>query len=177
MLKKELRNEIRCRKRQFTEAQLKEMSVETVGRLLANERIKSARTILMYYSLPDEVDTHEAVDSLVTMGKKVLLPAVTGENTMQLHVYEGAADLKCGAYNIMEPTGEVFSRLQTIDVAVVPGMAFDGKGHRMGRGKGYYDRFLALIPKVYKIGVCFDFQLVADIPTTPFDIDMDEVIV
>lgn len=177
MLKAELRNEIRRRKQQFSDAQLKEMSVGPIARLLDNEHIREAQTILMYYSLPDEVCTHKAVDKLVSMGKRVLLPAVTGENTMQLHAYEKAADLKCGAYNIMEPAGEVFDDLQKIDVAVIPGMAFDSHGHRMGRGKGYYDRFLALVPQIYKIGLCFDFQLVGNIPCTPLDINMNEVIV
>lgn len=175
--KAELRSEIRKRKRLFTEAQLTAMSAEPIGRLLAHEQIRQAETILMYYSLPDEVYTHDAADALVQMGKKVLLPAVTGESTMQLHIYENAADLRCGAYGIMEPSGRVFSDLQKIDVAVVPGMAFDRHHHRMGRGKGYYDRFLPSIPQAYKIGICFQFQYIDSIPCTPLDISMDEVIV
>ena len=60
---------------------------------------------------------------------------------------------------------------------MVPGMAFDRNNNRMGRGKGYYDRFLATIPQAYKIGVCFKFQLVDEIPTDALDIRMDEIIV
>ena len=65
---------------------------------------------------------------------------------------------------------------QAIDLAIVPGMAFDPQGHRLGRGRGYYDRFLPLIPQAYKIGLCFPFQLVGNVPTEPTDIAMDEVV-
>lgn len=176
MLKTELRKAVKELKRQYSEAQLREQSLQPISRLLAHRRMKSAQTVLMYYSLPDEVYTHEAIDKLVADGKRVLLPVVTGENTMQLHVYESTADLKEGAYGIMEPAGELFADLQKIDVAVVPGVAFDSHGNRMGRGKGYYDRFLALAPQTYKIGICFRFQQFDDIPSTPLDIKMDEII-
>ena len=176
MLKAELRKRVKELKRQYSEAQLRDMSLQPISLLLAHRRMKAAQTVLMYYSLPDEVYTHEAIDRLVADGKRVLLPVVTGENTMQLHTYESAADLQKGAYGIMEPTGELFSDLQKIDIAVVPGMAFDCHGNRMGRGKGYYDRFLALAPQTYKIGIGFSFQLFDDIPSTPLDIKMDEII-
>ena len=74
----------------------------------------------MYCSLPDEVATHEVLDTLVAMGKTVLLPVVTGETTMQLCIYRDSTDLETGAYNILEPTGEPFDSLREIDVAVVP---------------------------------------------------------
>ena len=64
----------------------------------------------------------------------------------------------------------------TVPVILVPGMAFDAKGHRLGRGRGYYDRFLAAHSHIYKIGVCFDFQKVDEVSTDAFDIPVDEVI-
>ena len=63
-----------------------------------------------------------------------------------------------------------------IDTAIIPGIAFDRKGHRLGRGKGYYDRFLADTPYIYKIGVCFDFQKVDHVPHSAHDVRMDEVL-
>ena len=176
MLKQELRKEIRQRKRQISTEQLALMSCEITSWLLSHPRVKAAKTILMYCSLPDEVDTHDLLDRLVVMGKTVLLPVVIGESEMQLRIYHSTSALKAGAYNIMEPSGEVFTSLQDIDVAIVPGMAFDANGNRLGRGKGYYDRFLPLIPHSYKIGVCFPFQFINAVPTTPFDVQMDEVI-
>ena len=102
---------------------------------------------MLYYSLPDEVDTHTLVDSLLMSHKTILLPRVTGEGTMELRRYTGPSDLAIGAYNIMEPTGEVYDDYEEIDLAVIPGVAFDAEGNRMGRGKGYYDRFLPLVPQ------------------------------
>jgi 5,10-methenyltetrahydrofolate synthetase len=80
-----------------------------------------------------------------------------------------------GAFHILEPIGEQFADYEKIDVALVPGMAFDAAGHRLGRGKGYYDRFLAAHPHLYKIGVCFPFQHVAEVPVNEYDVCMDEV--
>ena len=136
----------------------------------------AAKTVLFYYSLPDEVYTHDAIDRLVAMGKKVLLPVVLPENEMELRIYTGPHDMREDEYHILEPCGETFTQLDTIDIALVPGMSFDEKGHRLGRGKGYYDRFLVKIPHVYKIGVCFPFQKFPDIPSDEHDVMMDEVI-
>lgn len=174
--KNDLRKEMRERKRQFTGKELGEMSLSAVASLLSHPIIKNARTILIYHSLPDEVDTHAAADVLAGSGKTVLLPAVTGNCDMELHRYEGRKSMKKGAYGIMEPTGELYTCYESIDVAVVPGMAFDAGNNRLGRGKGYYDRFLARIPDVYKIGLCFDFQKVEELPADKNDIKMDEVI-
>ena len=176
MLKSELRKIIRDRKRQFSQQQLGELSLAVIHRLMAHPRVEQAATILLYYSLPDEVDTHQAVYLLSRRGKRVVLPAVTGEGTMELRLFTGSADLRPGAFGIMEPVGQVVTDYNHIDLAVVPGMAFDGQGHRLGRGKGYYDRLLPRLSHCYKIGMCFDFQKVPSVPTEPTDIAMDEVL-
>lgn len=93
MEKQELRKEIRSRKRQFTSQELREQSFPVVMRLLSHPRIKTTKTVMLYYSLPDEVDTHTLVDSLLVSGKQILLPRVTGEGTMELRRYTGPADL------------------------------------------------------------------------------------
>jgi 5-formyltetrahydrofolate cyclo-ligase len=177
MFKKELRQNIKERKRQFTSDKLGEMSLVLINRLLDNERIRQAKIVLLYYSMSDEVNTHEVVDTLVTMGKKVLLPVVINGEELEIRVYNNKKDLKEGiAYHIMEPIGKKFTDYRSIDVAVVPGMSFDDNGNRLGRGKGYYDRFLKNIPQAYKIGLCFDFQKSDIVPTEDTDIKMDEVI-
>lgn len=176
MDKSAIRKEIRARKSQFTVSELREQSRCVMERLLAHPRILSARTILMYYSLPDEVYTADALDALVSMGKKILLPTVVNDEEMVLSIYENADSLCEGAFHIMEPQGIRFDDYGTIDLAVIPGMAFDRKNNRLGRGKGYYDRFLAKIPDVYKIGICFDFQKIEMLPVGEHDIRMDEVL-
>lgn len=131
----------------------------------------------MYHSLPDEVDTHSALDQLLAMGKKVLLPKVVSDTEMTIHEYTGRDSLQPSEpYGILEPTTPEISNFNFQFVAVVPGMAFDSQGHRLGRGKGYYDRFLSRIPNIYKIGVCFPFQLIDKVPSEPTDILIDEVL-
>ena len=140
--------------------------------------LAEAQTIMAYYSLPDEVNTHALIDELVAEGKTVLLPKVTGADTMELRRYTGRADLQEGAYHILEPVGEPFTDLSAIDLTLVPGLAFDAAGHRLGRGRGYYDRFLHSKNRPYcvKIGVCFDFQKVDEVPVDAHDIAMDKVV-
>lgn len=174
--KRAMRKRIKEMKRQFTDKELKVLSLHVISRLLAHPVIINAKTILMYYSLADEVDTHEAVDILVRQGKNVLLPRVLDGENMEIRTYGNSGDLAPGYYGIMEPTGKIYTCYENIDVIVVPGMAFDISGHRLGRGKGYYDRFLPKAPRAYKIGVCFDFQKQETIPTDDYDITMDYVI-
>lgn len=178
MLKSELRQQIRQTKRLFTQQQLSEWSLPVVMRL--KERLRDARMVMAYYSLFDEVCTHQLIDDLVAEGKTVLLPKVLDDEMMELRRYTGVHDLREGAFHIMEPVGEPFADFQQIDVALIPGMAFDAQGHRLGRGKGYYDRFLSqfliLNSQLRTIGVCFDFQKVPEVPIGPTDIPVDEVI-
>lgn len=176
MNKGDIRRYIRLQKQQFTVSELSLLSEPIMRRLLVHPRIKAASTILMYYSLPDEVNTHDSLDRLIEDGKTVLLPAVISDTEMELRHYEGPKSLLGGFFDIMEPVGTPFTCLSTIDVAVIPGMGFDGMGHRLGRGRGYYDRFLPLIPQAYKIGICFPFQKLPGIPVDATDIPMDEVL-
>lgn len=163
-------------KRQFSSQMLHELSFHVLNKLLRHPRLKEAKTIMLYYSLSDEVDTHTIIDSLLLSKKRILLPEVTGAGTMRLREYTGPCDLRQGVYGIMEPTGNIFTDLDSIDLAIVPGMAFDHSGNRMGRGKGYYDRFLPQLRNAYKIGICFDFQVMEALPTDEHDISMNEVL-
>lgn len=176
MTKEELRRLVRSQKRMYSAPQLQAMSAEAVARLMALPQMAAAKTVMLYYSLPDEVSTHELADRLVERGKVVVLPVVTGPAEMELRRYCSADDLSMGAFGIMEPTGEPFTSLAEIDLAVVPGMAFDTRGNRLGRGKGYYDRFLSQLPQATKVGLCFPFQKFPGVPTDENDVRMDLVI-
>lgn len=171
-----LRQEMIQRKRQFTAYSLRELSLAIIVRLLAHPRIQAAQTIMLYHSLPDEVYTHDAIEQLFAAGKQVLLPAVINETHLELRPYEGENDLQLGSMNIFEPAGAPFNNYEQIEVVVVPGVSFDAKGNRLGRGRGYYDRFLLQVPQAYKLGICFDFQKVARVPTDSSDVPMHEVI-
>ena len=166
-----LRQQMREAKHQHA-AQLPAWSAEICEHLYS--RLTAHQTIMAYWPLPDEVDIRPLLDRLVGEGRTVLLPRVVDDTTMQLHRYTSPADLTEGAFHIMEPTGIPFTQLAEMTVALVPGVAFDAAGHRLGRGRGYYDRFLASCPHIYKIGVCFPFQRVALVPTDQHDVVMDE---
>ena len=132
----------------------------------------ASKTILLFYSLGDEVYTHDFVEKWHS-AKKILLPVVQG-NILVLRHYTGKKCLQAGAFNIEEPTGENFTDYDEIQLAVVPGLSFDKQGNRLGRGKGYYDKLLPLL-HTYNIGICHQFQAREEIPAEPFDRKMDEV--
>lgn len=176
MLKNELRALMRQRKRQFTQQQLSELSLPIVARI--KSLLRNSRTIVAYYSLNDEVDTHHLIDEMVQEGKIVYLPKVVSDTEMVLCRYTGRDSLSPGSFGIMEPQGPVMPHNTSYDVVLVPGMAFDADGHRLGRGKGYYDRFLStmMAPRSLLVGVCFDFQKVELVPTDSCDISVDIVV-
>lgn len=170
--KKELRRMLRQRKQQPSAVE----ASAVIRQLKENPYFQQTRILLLYSALPDEVPTQTLLDELVAEGKTVLLPRVISDTEMELRRYTGTDDLQAGAFGILEPTGERFTDYETIEVAVVPGMAFDIQGHRLGRGKGYYDRFLTKIPHAYKIGICHPSRLLDLVPTDDNDVLMDEVI-
>lgn len=151
-----------------------QQSVEILAALEAHPAFKTANTILLYHSLKDEVDTHMFIQKW-SKKKNILLPVVVGED-LELRRYTSPQDLAIGSYGILEPVGKPIASYTSIDLIIVPGVAFDHHGHRLGRGKGYYDRLLPQIPHAYKIGICFPYQLMEEIPTEPFDICMDEIL-
>ena len=133
-----------------------------------------ARRIVLYHALPDELPT-AAMIARWSHDKEILLPRVVGDHDMEIVAYH-ASQLATGAYNILEPTGsEVVAHFSASDVAIVPGVAFDRHGNRLGRGKGYYDRFLRRFA-VTTIGVCPDFRLIDAIPAESHDVAMNCVI-
>ena len=176
VVKEDLRREMRRRKQLYTPSQLEEMSEPVIARL--RPYLADARVILVYYSLPDEVNTRQLLDDLVAEGKTVLLPKVLDATTMELRSYTGQSDLCEGALHVMEPSGKPFIDYSQIDIALIPGVAFDAEGHRLGRGRGYYDRFFRTIGTApfVKIGLCFDFQKVEVVPFDANDIPVDIVI-
>lgn len=176
MQKPEIRAWVRGLKSVCSPEQLHERSLRACSRVLSDGLWRAAGTIMLYHALPDEVETTSLLRNAVLMGKRVLLPRVVGDE-LELRFYSPDM-LSRGAFGIMEPTGEVFppSCYPEVDLAVVPGMAFDRHGSRLGRGKGYYDRLLPMLPNAYRIGLCYSFQLLDCLPTEKHDICMNEVV-
>lgn len=157
----------------YSDSTLKSLSEEILEKLEALPAFQQAKTVLLYHSLKDEVHTHAFIEKW-SKKKTILLPVVAGEE-LELRLYTSTEDLLPGAYGIAEPAGQPFVDYASIDLAVVPGVAFDKEGRRLGRGKGYYDKLLTRIPAIFA-GICFPFQLIDEVPAEPFDIRMDTII-
>lgn len=160
-------------KTKYSDSTLEALSQEILEKLERLPAFQESKTVLLYHSLKDEVRTRAFIEKW-SKKKTILLPVVSGDQ-LELRHYTGIGDLSPGAYGIAEPTGRLVEDYTSIDLVVVPGVAFDKEGHRLGRGKGYYDKLLPRIPAVFA-GICFPFQLIDKIPVEPFDIRMDTVI-
>lgn len=153
---------------------------ETIKKELFRTHIfKRAKTVMFYISLDGEVDTAGMIRQAQMLGKIIAVP-VCKENRVCIIrpcLFDSHAHLQRGPYGVYEPTQKRFVRLDELDLVVVPGVAFDRKGNRLGRGKGYYDRLLKrLSPKTYSIGIAFDFQILPSIPSTDNDISVKRII-
>ena len=139
-----------------------------------NEIIKrDFRRIMCYYSYKGEVETHDLIKMLKKSGIEVALPRVESGNKMSALVWD-RQPLVPNKYRIMEPPAGS-RQMDSIEAVIMPGLAFDYKGARLGYGGGYYDRFLKG-KDVFKIGICFDAQLLMELPNETFDIPVDVVI-
>jgi len=156
---------------------------ETEEKMLANldkmPAFHEAKTIMMYWSKSAEAPTHKIVESLLEKKKKVVLPiSVKKSMTLELYAITSTNERVAGPFGVMEPDAEKCRRVEPdeIDVAIVPGVAFDMDGHRLGHGLGFYDRFLksANCPK---IGLCFDVQIEKEpLPHEAHDVKMDYIV-
>lgn len=172
MTKYEVRKKIKDLRQMLDQADRLAAAGSVFERLEHTAAFQLAERILMYHSLPDELETREFLHKWKGR-KKFFLPRVNGVN-LELLPYDESR-LEIGSFHIEEPTGTDTYPVEDIEVIVVPGVAFDRKGRRLGRGKGFYDRLLATA-KATKIGVGYNFQLVDEIPSEPHDVAMDMVI-
>lgn len=146
---------------------------QIIAELEADPLFRSAKSVLLFCSLPDEVNTHTLIETYKDK-KNIILPTVCGDE-LELHSYDSQSATTVGAFNITESLGPIVTDYSTIDLAVIPGMAFNKDGHRLGRGKGYYDRLLPHL-KCPKIGICYPHQLLNNLPTEPHDMNVDRVV-
>ena len=144
------------------------LSARIRDRLLAGPEAARAGSVFIYVSQGNEVDTRALIGEFLRQGKTVTVPLITGEGTMEAHRITCAGDLSPGKFGIHAPRSpRPFAG--DPDLAVCPGVAFTARGDRLGRGKGYYDRFLAGHPGSFAVGLCYDFQVVDEIPSSPED--------
>lgn len=172
MDKKEIRKRIKDMKDLLLETEKIEEADRVFERLEQTAAFIMAKHILMYHSLPDELPTRKFLKKW-NGSKKFYLPRVNGVNLEILPYDESRLEL--GAFHIEEPVGNDIIPDEMIELIVVPAVAYDRRGNRLGRGKGFYDRLLSTT-KATKVGVAFEFQIIDDVPVENHDVPMDMVI-
>lgn len=172
MEKSEIRRKVNAMRRMLSESERMSAAEEVFARLEQTAAFLMADKVLMYHSLPDELSTHCFLKKWGGR-KHFYLPRVNGVNLDILPYDESRLEL--GSFHIEEPAGDNLADPREIEVIVVPAVAYDKRGNRLGRGKGFYDRLLAEA-KATKIGIGYDFQLLDELPVDPHDVPMDMII-
>ncbi len=175
--KSTLRQLMRARKNALTKEERERQSQEIMRLLEDHPVFQKAHVVLLYASLPDEVQTLEFIAKWQGR-KQILLPVVVGDE-LEVREYAVGASLEQSGYGIPEPhQGRVITDYSVIDIAIIPGVAFTMDGKRLGRGKGYYDRLLShpSFGDIYKLGICYSFQLLPELPTSSHDVSLDEIL-
>lgn len=176
-MKENLRKEIKEKRRKHSKEDNRKKSKEIKERLFELKEFREAETVLFYISYNGEVFTHDMI--LESFYKKNIIVPVSnpGDCTLTLSHLKSWEELGVGSYGILEPRVEKIRKMkvEAIDLILVPGVAFDKKGNRLGHGKGYYDRLLEKT-NATKIGLAFEFQIVDKIPTDENDKPVDIII-
>ena len=170
--KEKIRNYIRQRKQVVTETDKSLDAQRVFDKIELMSEFEEAHTVLLYWSMPDELPTHNFIVKW-SKRKQILLPVVKDDD-MLIKPFSGKEDLKRSTFGIWEPDSQK-EYMSQIDLVIAPGIAFDKNKSRLGRGKGYYDRFF-VNKRIVKIGIGFDFQLLESVPTQQYDIKMDKII-
>lgn len=168
-----LRKEMLARRDSISEAERKEKSKAIAEKLSALEEFKSAKTVAFYLSKASEVETLDMIAEALRRGKEVLVPVTNDE--MEYVKFTSFDDLAPAKFGVPEPKTKIPATREP-DAVIVPGVAFDLDLHRLGYGKGYYDRKLKTLPNAIRIGVCFDFQIVEKIPRHEHDERLHKVV-
>ena len=175
MDKKELRRQIREMKRAMTSEQIDAASAR-LGELFLNcPQYKEAKTIYGYLPYNQEVRTVPMLEQAMKEGKRVAVPKCYGEE-MRFIYMDDLSKVEKGYANIPEPIADDPVADDKTALVLMPGMAFTKDGKRMGYGGGFYDKFLAAEPEHPTVALCYDFQMVEDLPTEDYDIPVDCVL-
>ena len=175
-MKESVRKEYKQKRAQLSIDDKKSKSKSARNMFLQSEFYKNSRCLMVYMSFGKETETDEIIKQAL-LDKKILSVPVTNAQTgeMRAVIIDENTQYTVGAFGIREPVSENICPIKDIDTVLIPGIAFDKKGNRMGFGKGCYDKFLEGFEGV-KIGFCYDFQIAPDVPVEEYDIPMDYII-
>jgi 5-formyltetrahydrofolate cyclo-ligase len=172
--KAKIRAQMLKKRDEISEEERAQKNISIMKRLLEEEHFLRARTVALYMSKGSEVETQEILLKVKEEGKEICLPVVVSADHLELYCFESFEDLQKGKFGVLEPKGRKPPSREP-DIIIIPGVSFGLCMHRLGYGKGYYDRLLARLPS-YRIGICFDFQLVDNLPKHEDDQRMHKII-
>lgn len=175
MDKKKLRDAIRQRKRAMTPEQIEEKSTALAEQFLQSDLYRQANVIYGYLPYNQEVRTIPVLRQALADGKRVAVPKVYGD-TMRFIFLEDLSGIEPGYCGIPEPVADEPVAQESNALVLMPGLAFDPSGNRMGYGGGFYDKFLAEEPDHPTVALCYDFQIVEHLETESHDIPVDLVL-
>ncbi len=176
MDKKALRREIAEKKRSLSPREIEDRSTVLARKLYATVQYQQARSLYAYLSFNQEVRTKPVIEQAWADGKRVAVPKVTGDTISFIWIDSFDRLAPHGAFGIMEPVGDGPVADDEAALVLMPGLAFDSDGHRVGYGGGYYDRFLEQEPRHPLVALCYDFQLYEHLETDTHDVPVDVVI-
>ena len=175
MDKKELRSRIRQRKRAMTGEEIDRRSAELGRKFLASLAYRHAKTIYGYLPYNQEVRTVPMLEQALKDGKRVAVPKVYGDE-MKFILMEDLTQVSKGYAGIPEPIADGPEADDPTALVLMPGLAFDEEGHRIGYGGGFYDKFLSREPNHPTLALCYEFQMLPHVDTEAFDIPVDCVL-
>ena len=174
--KNTLRQELLKKRRSLTPDKIALFSKKIVSHLISTSFWKTAKLIGVYLSLPDEVQTQEILSLAQEQKKRIAVPNTNlSDNTLTFHIIGPNTTFQTGAFNVLEPHPPSPISSKKLDLILVPGISFDLRGHRLGYGKGFYDRLLATTP-ASGLGLSFEQQVIKRLPITENDIPVQGLI-
>lgn len=176
MPKRSIRAQFLAKRKALAEAFCFDSSRKIQQTLLSAESFLDANVLALYSEIHNEVSTGLVVRQILELGKTLVFPRVRGDE-LEFVVVDDLGDLVPGAFGVLEPQGQKVLGPAVLDLIVVPGVVFDKKGHRLGYGRGYYDRILSRCPQACaKVGFAYDFQLVETLPSMEHDEELSMLI-
>lgn len=175
MDKKELRKQIREKKREMTPEQICQASEKLAELFFATDAYQGATTLYGYLPYNQEVRTVPILQRALMDGKKVAVPKVYGDEMRFIYLTD-LSEVACGYAGIPEPIADEPVADDPTALVLMPGMAFDREGNRIGYGGGFYDKFLSAEPDHPTVALCYEFQVLPHLETEEFDIPVDVVL-
>jgi 5-formyltetrahydrofolate cyclo-ligase len=171
-----MRRLVLARRARLTPDERAAHAIALVDNVLALEEVAQARAVLAFVAISTEVPTDALLRAVLDSGKTLLLPYVSDEGAMQAAAVASMEELEPGYRGIPEPSTKAPLSISEADAIVLPGVAFDERGGRLGYGGGFYDRFLDSAAGASRIGICFDVQMVEEVPMVEHDHRVDIVV-